>query len=412
MMESIGLSFVLLGVAIVVATLIYPFVVAFAKIYNIVDIPNARKLQRVPVPVMGGTTVYVGIAVAVLVTYYLSGDVRLIKILGILSVIYVIGLWDDIKDLPAAFKFMMEVAVSWAIILILGVEINDFHGLGGLYRVKDVVAVPLTLIAGVGIINAVNMIDGVDGYCSSYGALACGAFALLFYVSGDTIMFTLALIVTGALIPFFFHNVFGKTSKMFLGDSGSLSLGMMLALFTFSALSTKTACCNTFDNSGLSPVALTLAILAVPVFDTIKVMSLRMIKGISPFHPDKTHLHHLFIDMCFSHIATTGIILFCNVMILLLTLLSWSLGAPAEVQLSVVVVLSLILTFGFYFYVQWEKKQNSGIGSTRFQRWCLRGQRTNITSSAAWKLLCSIVDGRLLGGTVILTYLQNHMNNL
>ncbi len=411
-MGSVGVSFAILGVAFVVSALVYPFVVAFAKLYNIVDNPDARKLQKVPVPVMGGTTVFVGIAITILVTYFIFGDIRLVKILGILSVIYLIGLWDDIKDLPAAFKFMMEVAVSWAIILLLGVVINDFHGLGGLNHVSDVVAVPLTLIAGVGIINAVNMIDGVDGYCSSYGALACGAFALLFYLSGDTTMFTLALIVTGALIPFFFHNVFGKTSKMFLGDSGSLSLGMMLALFTFSALSTKTACCNTFDNSGLSPVALTLAILAVPVFDTIKVMTLRMIKGVSPFHPDKTHLHHLFIDMCFSHLATTGVILLCNVMIVMLMLMSWAFGASAEVQLCIVVLLSIILTFGFYVYIQWEKKQNFGNGSKRFQRWCVRGQRTNITSTAGWKLLCSIVDGRLLGGAIIMTYLQNHINNL
>ena len=411
-MEPIGVSFIWLGVAFLISTFVYPFVLAFAKLYNIVDHPNARKLQAVPVPVMGGTTVFVGIAITMLVLYFLLGDIRLIKIFGVLSVMYLIGLWDDMHDLPASFKFMMEVAVSWAIIVLLDVEINDFHGLWGLNCLRDVIAVPLSLIAGVGIINAVNMIDGVDGYCSSYGVLASGAFAAIFYYSGDTTMFVLSLVVTGALIPFFFHNVFGNTSKMFLGDSGSLSLGVMLALFTFSTLSSKTACCDVFDNNGLSPVALTLAILAVPIFDTIKVMTLRMVKGVSPFHPDKTHLHHLFVDMCFSHLATTGIIVLCNSLIVALVLVSWLLGASAGTQLLVVLLISLSLTFGFYYYIQWERKQNSGSGSKRFQRWCKRGKQTHLTTSTGWKFVCSIVDCRLLGGALVLSFSQNHIHNL
>ena len=411
-MESIGLSFALLGVALVVATLTYPFVVAFAKLYNIVDNPNVRKLQAVPVPVMGGTAVFLGLAISMLTAYFLLGDARLVKVLGFLAVMYFIGLWDDLKDLPASFKFLIEVGISWAIIIVLGVEINNFHGLFGIYRLHDVIAVPLTLIAGVGIMNAVNMIDGVDGYCSSYGVMACLAFAVVFYRSGDTAMFALALIEAGALIPFFFHNVFGKTSKMFLGDGGSLTLGVLLALFTFSALSNRTACSAAFDLSGLSPVALTLAILAIPIFDTLKVMSYRMVKGISPFRPDKTHLHHLFIDMCFSHLATTGIIVLYNLMIVGALLLSWKLGASAMIQLLIVLFLALLMTCGFYFVMAWERKKNSGEGSELFKRWCDYGKKTHVSSSTIWKFVCAIVDCRLLGGTMILTYWQHHINNL
>jgi UDP-N-acetylmuramyl pentapeptide phosphotransferase/UDP-N-acetylglucosamine-1-phosphate transferase len=410
-MEPTGFYFFLFCVAFIVTTMVYPFVVAFAKLYNVVDNPDARKLQLVPIPVMGGATIFVGLAISILIAYFMLGDIRMIKVLVFLLIMYVMGLWDDVKDLPAAFKFIMEVGISWAIIIVLGVEINDFHGLFGINHVNDVIAVPLSLIAGVGIMNAVNMIDGVDGYCSSYGAIACGTFALIFHHCGDTAMFILALIETGALIPFFFHNVSGKTSKMFLGDGGSLTLGMLLALFTFSTLSTKTACSTAFDNSSLSPVALSLAILAIPVFDTLKVMSYRMVKGIPPFHPDKTHLHHLFIDMHFSHLATSGIIVIYNFLIVVLMLLCWSLGASAEVQLCVVLLFAFLMC-AFYFFMAWERRRYKGEGSARFQRWCRYGDKTHISGSTLWKLVCAIVDCRLLGGAWIITYWQHHINNL
>jgi len=281
--------------------------------------------------------------------------------------------------------------------LLLGVEINDFHGLWGLQEIEDVVSIPLSLIAGVGIMNAINLIDGVDGYCSTYGVMACIFFAIIFYYAGDMTMFTLALIAIGALIPFFFHNVFGKTSKMFLGDGGSLMLGTLLAIFTFSVLSKNSPCAQYLDD-GISLVALVLAILAVPVFDTLKVMIFRVAKGHSPFHPDKTHLHHLFIELNYSHLATSGIIVTVNALIIGICALSWQLGASIDLQVYIVIFCSLLFTWGFYFFMQHEHRKNDGYGSAFFQNACQRGNATNFTNGNVWKFLRRVVDSRLLGG--------------
>ena len=327
-MISVWLSFVLMAVSFLVTTIIYPYVLAFARKHKIVDNPSARKLQRVPVPVMGGTAVFIGLSIAVIIGLICVPNVRVIKLGALLFVMYALGAWDDIKDVSAALRFVVELAVVWMMILLLNVEINDFHGFLGIYNVPDAVSVPLSLIAGVGIMNAINMIDGVDGYCSTYGMMACAVFAGIFYKAGAIAMFAVALICIGAILPFFFHNVFGKTSKMFLGDGGSLMLGTMLAFFMFNTLTANSRCDVVYGDTGLSMVALCLAILAVPVFDTLKVMIFRVVRGQSPFHPDKTHLHHLFIEMNFSHLATSGIIVFGNLVILGILMITW--GCPSS----------------------------------------------------------------------------------
>ena len=396
-MLTVGFALALMGVAFLVTTLVYPHVLSFAINHHIVDNPNARKLQRVPVPVMGGTTVFIGLLVAVIVGYAFAPNLEVIKIMALLMVMYLLGVWDDVKDVSAAFRFAAEMFVVWMMMLLLGVEVNDFHGLWGLYEIEDVVSIPLSLIAGVGIMNAINLIDGVDGYCSTYGVMACICFAIIFYYAGDMNMFALALIAIGALIPFFFHNVFGKMSKMFLGDGGSLMLGTLLTIFTFSVMS-KDSPCAQYADDGVSLVALALAILAVPVFDTLKVMIFRVINGRSPFHPDKTHLHHLFIELNYSHLATSAIIITVNALIIVACFVSWRLGATIDWQVYIVIVCSLLFTWGYYFFMEHEHRKNDGEGSAVFQRACNRGLATNFTSGVVWQFLRRVVDSRILGG--------------
>lgn len=396
-MLTTGISLLLMGLAFVVTMLVFPHVLAFARKKGIVDNPNARKLQRVPVPVMGGTTVFIGVMVAVLTCSAIVGNAKLLEVLGLVAVMYLIGLWDDVKDVPVALRFAVEVLVVWLMILLLGVEINDFHGFLGIHKIPDSISVPLSLVAGVGIMNAINLIDGVDGYCSTYGVMSCIMFAIIFYYVGDMPLFALALIMTGALIPFFFHNVFGKTSKMFLGDGGSLMLGALLTFFTFSALSSNSPCAA-YGSSGLSMVALTLAILAVPVFDTLKVMIGRVSRGQSPFHPDKTHLHHLFIEMNFSHLSTSGIIVLTNFLIVALLVLFWKLGASVSWQVWLVIAMAFLATWVFYYLMEHERRLNDGEGSAFFNKWCKRGKSLNWSTTKGWQFIRRLVDSRFLAG--------------
>ena len=385
-------------VAFIVTMLVFPKVLAFAKAHNIVDNPNARKLQRVPVPMMGGAAIMIGILVPSLAAFAFLLQIKQLYVLGLLFIMYLLGLWDDIKDVSPTIRFVIESVVVWLMMYLLKFEINDFHGFMGIYEIPDMVSVPLSVVAGVGLINAVNLIDGVDGYCSTYGMMACTAFAILFLQCGDVPMYTLALTAIGALLPFFFHNVFGVRSKMFLGDGGSLMLGTLLTLFVFNTLTSGSMACQHFYGTNFSLVAFCLAVLAVPVFDTLKVMIYRMIRKQSPFHPDKTHLHHLFIDMEYSHLATSGLIICSNVFIILMMLLSWLVGASINSQVYMVILMAIAFPVVFYFYMVHQKEMNDGEGSIVFKNACNRGRKTHVTNTKAWKAIRRAVDSPFLSG--------------
>ena len=126
--------------------------------------------------------------------------------------------------------------------------------------------------------------------------MACLIVGTLFFLAGEAPMTILAAVSVGALIPFFLHNVFGKTSKMFIGDGGTLVMGVVMSVFVIAILQNGSRVAA-YVNPNVGLVPFTLAVLSVPVFDTLRVMSTRILKGTSPFRPDKTHLHHMFIDL-------------------------------------------------------------------------------------------------------------------
>ena len=389
-------ALIMLLLSLVVTAVVYPHILSFALRHNIVDKPNARKLQRAPVPVMGGATIFAGFLVAMLFVPIFFNDIRIMPIVVLTGVMFFIGLWDDRNNLSASLRFVIELIVIWFALFWFGAEINDFHGFLGVHFISDMFSVPLSLIAGVGIINAINLIDGVDGYCSSYGIIASMVFAILFYKAGDNLMCVVALITMGALVPFFFHNVFGKKSKMFLGDGGSLFLGTLISMFVFTALYDRSYC-SKLDETGISLVALTLATLSIPVFDTLRVMTARVLSKHSPFKPDKTHLHHIFIEMDFSHLATSGIIMLMNLFIVLVELLLWLAGASVNVQVFTVIVLSVLATCGVYYGIRSMQTKNDGEGSPLYRKLCVYAQSTHFRSKKWWKAMTRVVDGPTLG---------------
>lgn len=332
---------------------IHPRLVKIALLKNIVDNPDARKLQRTPVPVLGGVAVFFGIVIAIgCVSSVVDCSGLPVVIMAMMAMLY-IGTMDDILNLSPALRFLIEILVVLLLIHVGGYCIDDFHGLWGIGQIPRWIAVPLTVIASVGIINAINLIDGVNGLSSGFCILACMMFGTLFYLSGHVKMTLLAVVSIGALIPFFFHNVFGKTSRMFIGDGGTLVMGTVMSVFVIEVLRTDSLCAVYVDTTvGLLPF--TLAVLCIPIFDTLRVMSTRMLKGTSPFHPDKTHLHHMFIRLGASHITTTFAILTLNMSVVLCWWLLARAGASINVQLYAVISMSLLATFGLYFFLQWH----------------------------------------------------------
>lgn len=402
-MDNTCIGILVMVVAMVTSMAVFPWVLRFARKHGIVDNPNARKLQRVPVPVFGGIVVYSGILMGGLVlSLFMWSWVMVYGLIG-MTIMMMIGMWDDQKDISAMLRFAIEIGLVSAFVALTGVYIDDFHGLWGINAIEPWLGIPFSVFVGVGIINAVNLIDGVDGYSSGYGMMACTFFGLCYWTVWGPTMTCMTLIVIGALFPFFMHNVFGQKSRMFIGDGGTLMLGMFMTVCTFYALS-STQPCDKLDRLGLSLTAFTLAVLCIPIFDTLRVMTMRILRGKSPFKPDKTHLHHLFIDMGFSHLGAALFILLLNFGVVLIWLASWKLGASVDVQTYIVAALGLLVTFGFYKYMKMQ--QNGGPvdeegypQGTWFWHWmCELGYHTHRENKRVWRALKALVDGPLLGG--------------
>ncbi len=374
--------------ACVIVTLIYPFVLRYAIRHNIVDNPNARKLQRTPVPVLGGVAVFTGVLPTVVATGIFLNDPKAIVVnLCSITVMLAIGVWDDRRDISAIFRFFVEILVVFLMMLAAGCSIDDFHGLWGIHGVPWYVSWPLSIIAGVGIINAINLIDGVNGYSSGYGIISCFMFAAFFFHCGMVTLACLALIGAGALIPFFLHNVFGGKSKMFIGDGGTLMMGTAIAFFVANCLSSGSPT-QELEENNFGLIAFTLAVLNIPVFDTLRVMSVRISRGLSPFHPDKTHLHHLFIDMGFSHSGTTTAILSMNILTVTIWFLSWKLGASIDLQTYIVVALGILNTFVFYKFMRIQAERDSRI----YKAMLHLGSLTHIGHTRLWTFMREMVD--------------------
>lgn len=395
------ISFLLFLTAMLVSSVAYPLVLCFAKRHNIVDNPNARKLQRVPVPVLGGVVVYAGVVAGLAVLFMFMKEPVLIWAFLAMTFLMIIGIWDDVKDLSASLRFLVEIGILLLFILMTDVYIDSFHGLFGIDNLPPWFGIPFSVFCGVGIINAVNMIDGVDGYSSGYGMMACLLFALTFHSVWSMRMVGMAVIVSGALLPFFMHNVFGVRSKMFIGDGGTLMLGMQMVVFAFYALSSRTHC-DLLEDMNLSLPALCLAVLCIPVFDTVRVMFMRILRGKSPFRPDKTHLHHLFIDMGFSHLGAALGILIVNLAVVGSWFVSWLLGASTDVQVIVVCGLGILSTFVFYKVMR--AQQNGGPldedgypqGTKLWHSFKYLGFLSHREKGRVWRFIRWMMDSRFL----------------
>ena len=343
-------------IALVVASLMHRPTLYFAKTRGFYDNPEERKLQRKPVPVMGGFVVFMGALAGSLCYWFKYDCLSIVPIQIAMLIMLFIGAWDDVKKLSPGIRLVLEILIVAALALGNGYPINDFHGLWGVHEISPWIAWPLTIIACVGIINAINMIDGIDGLSSGICIMAFGFYGLLFFYAHDFVRVALAVAIIGGLIPFFITNVFGNRSKMYIGDAGTMMLGIALCDLVMSMLTSNSACDKQTEHTNFCLIAFALAVLAIPVFDTLRVMFGRISRGESPFVPDKTHLHHAFIDYGFHHLETSLMEIILNMMIIGVWWCMYKSHLSEQWQLYGVIVASIGVCVGLYWMLGRRKR--------------------------------------------------------
>lgn len=366
---------------------VHPKVLKIAIMKNLVDNPDARKLQRNPVPVMGGVAVFFGILIGICSSKFMFNLPDIFLFISAMLIMLYVGTIDDILYLSARIRFFVEILIIIWLMYANGTSIDSFWGLWGIDTIPAWISWPLTVFAAVGIINAINLIDGVNGLSSGFCFIASVLFSIIFYRTGNIAMATLAVSAAGAIVPFFLHNVFGNSTKMFIGDGGTLVIGTMMSIFVIYILHSGSSC-STYAEEGLGLIPLTLSIMSVPIFDTLRVMSMRILRGTSPFHPDRTHLHHIFLELGFSHVGTTISILTLNSIIVAAWFASYKSGASVDVQLYIVMALSISVTFVFYRFASVQIRKNG--------RWLNTlkaiGKKMNFEKKGFWLTVQKLVD--------------------
>lgn len=368
---SIAIQLAIAGLISVVAVdWIFLKVLKVAKVKGLVDNPDARKLQKDPVPVLGGIAVFFGLIFGLLAFGSFYGLQGLLPVLLGASVMIYVGALDDIMGLTPRSRIVIETLVLLGIIFGSGMCVDSLHGLWGIEGFSWWVAVPLTVFAGIGIINAYNMVDGVNGLSSGLCMVMSFILGVIFYKRGDMSNAALAICFAGALVPFYVHNVFGKLSKMFIGDAGTMVMGLLVSWYVIRVLSSQnviTSILPDHDNR-LCLVAMMVAIASVPVFDTLRVMTGRIVKGISPFQADKTHLHHIFIATGVSHLVTSLSELLLNLLVVGVWYVSYQCGWGLEAQFYATVVAAMVLVWGTYVFLHFQAVHKTKMFD-RFNRW-------------------------------------------
>ena len=293
--------------------LIIPRILVISLRKRLFDIPDFRKIHQHPISRLGGVTFFPVIMLVMcaitLIGLHLKGfsgqffsnhiiDEMLCLTAG-LVLLYIIGVCDDLIGVRYGRKLLVQVLAA-SFLPFAGLYVVDFYGLFGVDVVSPFIGIPLTVLLTVFVTNAINLIDGIDGLASGLCMIALLIFGTAFALNGVWMYSLLAFVCLGVLIPFFLYNVFGNAehgSKIFMGDTGSLTLGFILSLF-----SVKYILLLSTDSSAVSgtPIVWVFSLLLVPCLDVCRVVLNRLQRKANPFKPDKTHIHHKFLMMGFS----------------------------------------------------------------------------------------------------------------
>lgn len=291
-------------VSLVLALGLTPLVKKFAIKVGAVDVPNARKVHTTIMPRLGGLAIFLSFVLTFfLVLPFLPDsisvrEVNFIKAFlvgGTMTIL--LGAFDDRFDLPAKLKFLVQIATACVVVFGFDIRIEfaniPFHTYAS---VESWIAIPFTILWIVGVTNAINLIDGLDGLAAGVSAIAIGTITVMAFFMGNFVVALLCLLLLGSIIGFLYFNF--HPAKIFMGDSGALFLGFSLALL--SLLGFKQVAIVSF----LTP----LILIGVPLSDTLFAIVRRWMQKKPIFSPDKGHLHHCLREIGFSHRQTVLII--------------------------------------------------------------------------------------------------------
>jgi len=321
-------------ISLVVTMLLIPPVMRWADKIGAIDLPDARKVHTQAIPRVGGIAMVSGSVISILLLAEL--DQQVIAILIGFLVIWIFGLWDDKCDLNYKVKFLGQllavvVVVTWGDVIVRTFPFVDGY-------IPDYLAIPLTIFALVGITNAINLSDGLDGLAGGTSLISISIIALLAFDANGEMVLIISMAVAGSILGFLRHNT--HPARLFMGDTGSQFLGFSLGILVI-VLSQSV-------NTAMSPF-IPLFILGLPILDTMAVMGQRLYENRSPFSPDKNHIHHKLLESSFDQYEAVFIIYLLQSA---LVAVAYFMLYESDLILTVIYVITSSFVLGFFHYAR------------------------------------------------------------
>jgi UDP-N-acetylmuramyl pentapeptide phosphotransferase/UDP-N-acetylglucosamine-1-phosphate transferase len=358
-METLILVFLTSFIVVLYST---PALIKVAVLKRLMDAPGEeRKIHKRSIPTIGGIIIYAGTLFAYALWYNIDDMVYYDKIFQSVKefklivatslILFFVGVKDDIIGTAPVKKLFAHIVVALILVLMGDIRITGLHGIFGVSDIPYWGSVFISIFTYVVVVNSFNLIDGVDGLAAGVGFISCCAFGVWFVFANEFPYAALAFALAGALLGFLIFNF--SPAKIFMGDSGSLVIGMFVCVLAIKMIEFPIQSLDSFWVNVSKPV-FAISALAYPLMDTLRVFIIRALKGQSPFNADRNHIHHKLIDCNFGHIKTAIIIYTFSIITIGAAILTYFFSVPTY---SLLTVITIGLIFLLYV-INVNKKKN------------------------------------------------------
>jgi UDP-GlcNAc:undecaprenyl-phosphate GlcNAc-1-phosphate transferase len=324
----------------IISFLIVPVIIKYSLKKNILDVPGRRKIHKKVTPSMGGIAIFGGFFASTLIWLDLQSLGYIKFILVALFVIFFIGVRDDLVPLKAIIKLLAQIMSSSLLIFFFDLKIGSLYGLFGIYALPNSISFALTVFTIIVITNSFNLIDGLDGLAGTIASIALLSFGIWFYLAGDNIFAVFCFSMLGAILAFLIFN--WEPSEVFMGDTGALVIGMLLAVLSIHFINLNFQLPEQAGFKFHASVATAACVIIIPLVDTSRIIILRLLKKQSPFRPDKSHIHHAIMRLGKTHRQTTIILAITQIFYIGVAVVFNKIGD--KFMLIAVVLLSVVLS--------------------------------------------------------------------
>lgn len=336
------------GTAFGISYFLVPYIIKFARTWHLFDVPVERSSHEVATPSLGGLAIFGGAVFAIMLWTPFRELPQLQYFLAASLILLLAGARDDIAPMSPLKKITAQMGAASILIFGGDVRLEGFYGVFGLHEQGgEIAAILLSYIAIMAIVNAFNLIDGIDGLAGGLGTFVLIVLAVWFYLADQTGWSTIAWSSAGASMAFLRYNI--TPARIFMGDTGSLFLGLTSAVLLIAFVDINYALSSTDSTRFTAAPIIALTLVFLPLFDAVRVGLTRIFRGYSPFRPDRRHIHHMLIDYGMTHTQASGLLIWIQ---MTLTALVFALDSRIDLHLILAIVLAVVTALAYWLHLR------------------------------------------------------------